>query len=143
MIHDDRSDSSSGRNPVRVGGDEVLEVREYVIDTPKDFLEYVHNRENSIIADDSLFKRYIEGQVCLHLHMGIWAAGRDRQRDCGDYCVVIGSAIRGEISLRDAHRWRSPAVGGRGCLNASPNVEHIIGNEQLMFVARVQFLKPP
>jgi hypothetical protein len=128
---------------VRVSGDEILELGNYTIDSPEDVLKHIPDWKDSVVTDDSAFKRYIEGELCPHFHLWVWTAGPDGERDFGNYCIVIGSAIRGENALGYAHCGRSIDVLGRDCIDLSPVVEHVAGDEQFMFVSRIQFLKPP
>lgn len=125
------------RNPIGMGGDQAVESFDYVIDRPKDCLERIPNWEDLIRGDNSPLKRYIEGKLCVHMHLRVGAASRDGELDCGDYCVVVGSAIRGERAVRRFHPW------GKFGFDHAAVVEHVAECEQLVFIARVKVLKHP
>jgi len=129
--------SGHPRNPVGVSRDELVEANDYTIDVLDDCLKRVPDWIRLIRRDDSPLKRYIEGKLCIHFHIWVRTPGRDGQCDDGNYCIVIGSAVRGETMIRRAHPW------GRDGFDITPVIEHETEREQLMLISRVQFLKNP
>ena len=97
----------------------------YIIDCPQDFSKMMSDGIIAGRGDHRPLERYIKAELSVHFHLGIARTG---EKELCDYCIVVGSGIRGENAFLDT------GFSGGICPN---------WGEQLVFVSRVQLLKKP
>jgi len=117
----------------------------YIIDCPQDFSKMMSDGIIAGRGDHRPLERYIKAELSVHFHLGIRTA-RTGEKELCDYCIVVGSGIRGENAFLDTNQLRIyRSVRMDRIVNADGFSGGICPNwgEQLVFVSRVQLLKKP
>jgi hypothetical protein len=124
------------RNPVGIADEKRLEESDYVIDSSQDLSKAVSDGIILDWIDDSPFKRYVEGKLCIHFHFRI--CNTENLKDLGDYCVLLNSDIQRDNDSR--------VVGNQarmGDADTSYSAHGCGHGEELVLISRIQFLKNP
>jgi hypothetical protein len=125
-----RSENTSGRNPMGVGGEKPLEIRDYYLDSFEDLLKARTDLIVTGCAKNSLFEKYAEEKIKFHVHLRLSRAGI-----FSEYCIVFNSALDGGIGNRNGDRIVNS--------ESRANCDRLGHRDQLVFISRVKFLKHP
>jgi len=85
-------------DPIRIGGNSSLEIRDDYIDSIEDPVKARPNFIFNDVANNSALETYAKGKLVFHFHIGIRRAGI-----FGNYCIVFNSVLDGGVRDRYGH----------------------------------------